>query len=241
MTQSTIDALCAHTSVRLYTAEPVSEADRTAIMNAARAASTSCNLQITSVIRVTDPELRKKLAHESGDQKHVETAAEFWVFCADYHRAKVLCPDADLGWTEQFLVGVLDTGIMAQNAMTALESLGLGGVFIGGLRNGMATVGELLGLPDNVIPVVGIAFGHPAERQGVKPRLPASVTFMENGYREPDPAALKAYGEEMRRYYLSRPTNPKDTDWIDTLKPVLLRERRPFVLDVIRAKGFAIH
>jgi hypothetical protein len=93
---------------------------------------------------------------------------------------------------EQFLVGCLDTGIMAQNAFTALESLGLGGCFIGGIRNGITEVSALLRLPQNVFPVVGIAFGHPAVRNPVKPRLPATITFMENGYEEPAPAEQPA-------------------------------------------------
>ena len=236
---ATIDLLKSHTSVRSYTDEPVSEADRRAIFAAARMASTSCGLQITSVIRVSDPEKRRLLAEYAGHQKHVVTAPEFWIFCADYHRDRVLCPDADLGWTEQFLVGCLDTGIMAQSTMASLESLGLGGVFVGGLRNNIEKVGELLQLPEDTIPLLGLAFGHPAVRNELKPRLPAENTFMEEVYREPDPELLAAYNEEMREYYGSRSSAAKDTDWVATLKPVLLKERRPFILDYIRKMGFA--
>lgn len=180
----TIRTQLAHSSVRAFTNEPVTAELRTQILDAARAASTSCALQVTSIIRVTDPALRARIAELSGGQAHVAAAPEFWVFCADYHRLQLLCPEADLGWIEQFLVGCLDTGIMAQNAFTALESLGLGGCFIGGIRNGITEVSALLRLPQNVFPVVGIAFGHPAVRNPVKPRLPATITFMENGYEE---------------------------------------------------------
>ena len=128
----TIRTQLAHSSVRAFTNEPVTAELRTQILDAARAASTSCALQVTSIIRVTDPALRARIAELSGGQAHVAAAPEFWVFCADYHRLQLLCPEADLGWIEQFLVGCLDTGIMAQNAFTALESLGLGGCFIGG-------------------------------------------------------------------------------------------------------------
>ena len=170
----TIRTQLAHSSVRAFTNEPVTAELRTQILDAARAASTSCALQVTSIIRVTDPALRARIAELSGGQAHVAAAPEFWVFCADYHRLQLLCPEADLGWIEQFLVGCLDTGIMAQNAFTALESLGLGGCFIGGIRNGITEVSALLRLPQNVFPVVGIAFGHPAVRNPVKPRLPAA-------------------------------------------------------------------
>ena len=117
----TIRTQLAHSSVRAFTNEPVTAELRTQILDAARAASTSCALQVTSIIRVTDPALRARIAELSGGQAHVAAAPEFWVFCADYHRLQLLCPEADLGWIEQFLVGCLDTGIMAQNAFTALE------------------------------------------------------------------------------------------------------------------------
>lgn len=136
----TIRTQLAHSSVRAFTNEPVTAELRTQILDAARAASTSCALQVTSIIRVTDPALRARIAELSSGQAHVAAAPEFWVFCADYHRLQLLCPEADLGWIEQFLVGCLDTGIMAQNAFTALESLGLGGCFIGGIRNGITEV-----------------------------------------------------------------------------------------------------
>ena len=51
----TLSNLLNHATVRQYTDEPVSAEDRELILNAARQASTSCNLQVTSIIRVTDP------------------------------------------------------------------------------------------------------------------------------------------------------------------------------------------
>lgn len=235
----TIRTQLAHSSVRAFTDEPVTSEMRTQILDAARAASSSCALQVTSIIRVTDPALRARIAELSGGQAHVTAAPEFWVFCADYHRLLVLCPEAGLGWTEQFLVGCLDTGIMAQNAFTALESLGLGGCFIGGIRNGIAEVSALLRLPQNVFPVVGIAFGHPAVRNPVKPRLPAAVTFMENGYEEPASTELDAYDETMRAYYAGRGSNAREATFRDSIRPVIARERRRFLLEYLQAQGFA--
>ena len=80
------DTLRAHTSVRAFTDEPVSQEDLEAIYESARAASSTCFLQVTTVIRITDKELKAKLAELAGNQKHIIAAPEFWVFCADYHR-----------------------------------------------------------------------------------------------------------------------------------------------------------
>ena len=39
------------------------------------------------------------------------------------------------GFVQQFIIATVDVALTAQNAMIAAESLGLGGVFIGGIRN----------------------------------------------------------------------------------------------------------
>ncbi|CSF22800.1 nitroreductase A [Shigella sonnei] len=108
----TIELICGHRSIRHFTDEPISEAQCEAIINSARATSSSSFLQCSSIIRITDKALREEL---------------FWVFCADFNRHLQICPDAQLGLAEQLLLGVVDTAMMAQNALTAAESLGLGG------------------------------------------------------------------------------------------------------------------
>ncbi|SUG56596.1 oxygen-insensitive NADPH nitroreductase [Salmonella enterica subsp. diarizonae] len=86
-------------------------------------------------------------------------AAEFWVFCADFNRHLQICPDAQLGLAEQLLLGVVDTAMMGQNALTAAESLGLGGVYIGGIRNNIESVTELLKIAEVCIAAVWFVFG----------------------------------------------------------------------------------
>ena len=225
MTDSVLDLLKSHTSVREYTDRPVDEATRTAILEAAFAASSSCFLHLVTVIRVTDPEKRRALFEASGTQPQVLSAPEFWVFCADYHRNQKLCAEADLGWTEQLVTGTLDVGICVQNAMTALEALGLGGCFIGGLRNHIADADRMLELPEQVYPVLG---------------LPLSVTVMENRYEEADPEALAAYDAVTEKYFATRSRSPREDSWSRGIEGVMKRERRTFMLDYLRSKGFAL-
>ena len=93
----TIDLLLSHRSIRHFTDEPITEAQRTAIINSARATSSSSFLQCSSIIRITDPAMREQLVTLTGGQKHVAQAAEFWVFCADFNRHLQICPEAQLG------------------------------------------------------------------------------------------------------------------------------------------------
>lgn len=75
----TIELICGHRSIRHFTDEPISEAQREAIINSARATSSSSFLQCSSIIRITDKALREELVTLTGGQKHVAQAAEFWV------------------------------------------------------------------------------------------------------------------------------------------------------------------
>ncbi len=233
-----IRTLTGHNTVRDYTDQPVSEEDRQLVLRAALMSSSTCFLQITSIIRITCPEKRRQLAECAGGQPHVISAPEFWVFCGDYRRNLEILGHSDLGWTDQLIVACTDTGIMAQSAMAAVESLGMGGCFIGGLRNQIARVGEILELPEHVMPVVGLTFGWPSERHPCKPRLPQSVTVMENAYAPADPAVVEAYETRMRAYYAER-GGPKKS-WIENLERILKRERRPHVLAYLQSKGWAL-
>lgn len=47
----TIELICGHRSIRHFTDEPISEAQREAIINSARATSSSSFLQCSSIIR----------------------------------------------------------------------------------------------------------------------------------------------------------------------------------------------
>lgn len=111
------------------------------------------------------------------------------------------------------MLGVVDTAMMAQNALTAAESLGLGGVYIGGLRNNIEAVTELLKLPRHVLPLFGLCLGWPADNPDLKPRLPASILVHENSYQPLDKDALAQYDEQLAEYYLTRGSNNRrDTE-----------------------------
>lgn len=235
----TIELLCSHRSIRTFTDQPVGDAEREAIIAAAQSASSSSFLQCSSIIRVTDKAIRAKLAELSGGQKYVSQAAEFWVFCADFNRHLQICPEAQLGLAEQLLLGCVDTSLMAQNAMIAAESLGLGGVYIGGIRNGIEEVTELLGLPKFVLPLFGMCLGWPAQTPQLKPRMPAAMLVHENRYQPIAPDVLAAYDKQHEEYYLTRNSNARQESWSEHIQKTIIRESRPFMLDYLHKQGWA--
>ena len=115
---------------------------------------------------------------------------------------------------------------MAQNVLLVAESLDLGGVYIGALRNDLAAVAAL----------VGLCLGYPAQDPPVKPRLPRAVVLHENRYHEPDPQALAAYDDELRAYYTARTGEART--WLDAVRKSLDAPLRPHVLAFLQAQGF---
>jgi nitroreductase len=236
----TINTLLSHCSIRKFSQQAISTEVLEKILDCAIAASSSSFIQCSSIIRITDKEKRSVLAELAGNQSYVETAAEFLVFCADYNRHNEVVTNAQLGFTEQTLISSIDTALMGQNTLIAAESLGLGGVFIGGIRNDVQAVSELLSTPKHVLPLFGLCLGYPAHQPEVKPRLPRSIVIHENNYQTLDKAQLHNYDETMKAYYASRSSNNKATTWSTQIEKILTKESRPHMQEFMKNKGFNI-
>jgi len=164
----TLDVLLNRRSIRAFTDEPVSAQDVDAIEAAAQRAATSQFYNAWSAIRITDEELKKKLA-DVARQPYVATAPLLYVFVADQHRnyriaeAKGVAENDITYGTSFMLAQAQNDAVLALHAMeTAAESLGLGGVILGSLLNNIDELIDLLHLPEHTFPVLGLALGHPA-------------------------------------------------------------------------------
>ncbi|TEW53265.1 oxygen-insensitive NADPH nitroreductase [Psychromonas sp. RZ22] len=233
----TIETILNHRSVRQYTQQPIEKNQLDTIIQAGLAASSSSMLQVVSIIRVTDKNKRKLLAEYAGNQRYVEHATEFLVFCIDYQRHAAINPDVQADFTELTLIGAVDCGIMAQNCLIAAESLGLGGVYIGGLRNQIELVDELLELPQNTAVLFGMCLGHPAQEPDLKPRLPAHIIMHENQYKPLNMDDIKDYDQVMHDYYGSRISNQKQSTWSQQVTTQLSKESRSHILPYLNKKG----
>lgn len=67
--------------------------------------------------------------------------------------------------TEAFILGIVGATLAAQSALIVAESLGLGAVYIGAMRNHPEEVAEALGLPPSVFGM-SIGWPDPASRPG---------------------------------------------------------------------------
>jgi len=202
MTDSVLDVIQRHASVRHYRPDPLPPALVETIVAAGQRASTSSNMQAYSVVAVTDATKRQRLAELCGNQKHVAEAPLFLAWCADLARLERICQRRGYRqvseYLENFLVAAVDAVIAAQNAALAAESLGLGICYIGSIRNRSAEVIALLGLPKLVFPITGMTVGWPATTPRVKPRLPLrAVLHWEQYDTRHEEEDLQAYDRVM--------------------------------------------
>ncbi|MBH0129441.1 NADPH-dependent oxidoreductase [Salinibacterium sp. NK8237] len=188
----TIRVLTSHESIRSFEPTPIAAEALEAILVSARSAPTSSNLQAFSIIVVEDAERRARLAHLVGDQRYVAEAPVMLIFCADVSRFHYLAErqghtfDADN--LEMFLMASVDAALALENALVAAESLGLGAVPIGSVRNQPSAIADELGLPQGVFAVAGLTLGHPREgvRRGTKPRLSSEAVVHREQYSGDD-------------------------------------------------------
>ena len=246
-TSSVIDVALQHRSVRRFLPDPVGAGELESIVAAAQSASQSSNLQVWSIVAVRDRARLQRLSEAIGGRPYVAEAPLLLVFVADFHRAAGLARSrgaevGTVGYLENTLVAFADSGIAAQNALLAAESIGLGGLFVGSLRNNPAGVVAELGLPKHVFPVFALAIGRPdpAEEAGIKPRLPMRAVLHDEQY---DPEAWRAgvaeYEERLAAYYADY--GKPDYSWARTIErrigSVAGLHGRETMRDSLRAQG----
>ncbi len=190
MTQ-TIRELHARKSVRVYEDRPIEDEKKQAILQAALQAPTAGNQCLYTVLDITDPMLKERLAVTCDNQPFIATAPLVLIFCADVHRwYETFCRHVDqvrrpdIG---DLLLAQADALIAAQNTVVAAESLGIGSCYIGDITENYETHKELLHLPDHVVPAAMLVFGYPTkqQQQRTKPKRPqVSDIVCQNAYAE---------------------------------------------------------
>lgn len=199
MENEILRALSARKSVRVFTDEPITAEERAAILQGAFQAPTAGNQQLYTILDITDPALKARLADLCDHQPFIAKAPLCLVFLADcrrwpraYRAAGVEAPrDPGAG---DLLLALADSCIAAQNAVTAAESLGIGSCYIGDVLENAEAMREALHLPAHVVPACMLVFGRPTQQQKdrKKPvRFREEAVVCENVYRDRTEAELR--------------------------------------------------
>jgi nitroreductase len=246
-----VEQLLSHCSVRAFLPDEVPEGQLEAMIAAAQSASSSSNLHAWSVVAVRDLDRRAALAELAGGQAHVRQAPLQLVWLADLARLERIAsqlerPSTALDYLEMLLVAIVDAALAAQNAVVAAESLGLGTVYIGAMRNRPEEVARLLQLPPRVVAVFGLCVGHPdpALPAAIKPRLPQGVVLHRETYTQPvQDEGVALYNEVMRRFYDEQGMKVHGTWAVHSAKRVAGPESlsgRDRLADALHALGFPL-
>lgn len=243
-----IDLMLSHRSVRSYRADAVPAGTLEALVAAGQSAATSSNLQLWSVVAVEDQGRRDRLSVLAGNQAHIRQAPLFLCWIADLSRAARVgaaggVEMAALPYTECLVVSVIDAALAAQNATVAAESLGLGTVYIGGMRNQPEAVAAELGLPPGCVCVFGLCVGFEEGSASVKPRLPQGAVLHRERYAtEAEPALLAGYDTTLQAFQAEQAMTPQGwTAMIRTrLGRVAALSGRDRLLAALHGLGFGV-
>lgn len=216
-----LETILDHRSVRAFLPQALPDGTLELLVAAAQSASTSSNLQFWSVVAVQEPERKSRLADLAGQQQFIRDAPLLLVWLADLSRIGRIAAERQTQvegthYIEEFIVGVVDAALAAQSALIAAESLGLGGVYIGAMRNLPERIAEELGLPPHVFAVFGMSVGYPDPTRptDVKPRLPQSVVLHHEQYSAASRShVIDGYNATMRGF--QREQGMKSIDWTD--------------------------
>ncbi len=215
-----IATILAHRSVRAFLPDPLPDGTLERLVAAASSASTSSNLQTWSVVAVEDPARKARLAELASGQKHIAQCPLYLVWCVDHSRLHLAAQERQmalggLDYLEPYVVGVVDASLAAQNAAIAAESLGLGFVYIGAMRNQPEAVATTLGLPPHVRALFGLCGGYPdpSQQADIKPRSKPqeAVLHREQYSAAAQSTAFVAYDRRIREF--QREQGMTETDW----------------------------
>lgn len=220
-----VEAMLNHCSVRTFLPKPLPEGAIETLVAAAQSASTSSALHQWSLVAVTDPDLKQQLATTIARTvptdriPWIEECSALLLWVADASRSAAITREQGgdpvvLDYLDSFLMASIDATLAAQNASLAAESIGLGVVFLGVVRNAAKEVAELINLPPFSFVTFGMAVGYPDPSRpgGIRPRPAQSVVLHHNRY---DQNRYRDYvaGYEAASQQFRRTRGMKDKTW----------------------------
>ena len=207
----TLALINARTSTRTYSADPITVAEREAVLQATLRAPTAGAMMLYSIIQIDDQALKERLAQTCDDQPFIARAPWVLVFAADMQRWMDLFAASDvrsLPGVEyrdapglgDLMMACSDALIAAQTAVVAAESLGIGSCYIGDILEQAETHAELLGLPHHTLPVAMVCFGRPLKPRPPTPHCISHVIHTDR-YHRLTPVELGDLSAELSEMY----------------------------------------
>lgn len=192
-----VEAMLRHNSVRTFLPDALPEGAIETMVAAAQSASTSSALNQWSLVAVTDVALKKDIHDTVAREVKVDRlpgileAPALLLWVADSSRSAAITRDQGgdpfvLNYLDSFLMASVDATLAAQNAALAAESIGLGIVYLGVMRNIAKELASIINLPEHAFVTFGMALGHPdpSRTSAIRPRPAQPVVLHYNRYNQ---------------------------------------------------------
>ena len=212
----TLDLLNRRRSLRAYSDQPITAEEKEAILQGAFRAPTAGAMQLYTIIEVADQALKDRLVETCDDQPFIAKAPLVLLFLADYQRwwdvfnysgaperAQALGRPTRPLQVGDLMLACCDALIAAQNAAIAAEALGIGSCYIGDILEHYEIHREMFDLPQYVLPIAMLCFGHPISDRAAanpSPRYPAEFIVHTDRYRRLRPQDV----EPLQRPWMER-------------------------------------
>ncbi len=152
-------------SYRKYNEKDVSNEVLDEVLLLAQKTATSINGQQISVVVTKDKDKLKKISDINWGQKHIAQCSAFITFVIDYNRSdealklseKEMYIHNDI---ESVIAGAVDAGLMAQSVEMLLQSRGIGTCMIGGIRQDIKAMSDILEISGKAMPILGMTVGN---------------------------------------------------------------------------------
>lgn len=243
-----IDNALNHKTIREFKDQKVEKDIVENLLEVANHSASSNGMQLFTIIRVTDQEIKDKLS-EIGRQEYMRRAPELWIFVADLYRNHSIAKENgtendEMISFDKFIQAFTDSVIAAQNVVSSVESMGLGTNYYGNIHNSTQDIINLLKLPKYTYPVVGLGFGYPNQNPQLKPRMPISLKSFTNTYKVFDNynEEIKDYDREMTTYYDLRESNKRSDSFslqIPKKQGTIIANRNK-MFETLKKQGFIV-
>lgn len=198
MTNSALDTLMSHRTIRRFTDDSIDRDTLRTITRAGTRAPTGGNLQPYTLVVVDD---RAVLAEWIPLQATVAVIA-----LVDLYRMKRWFDLSDAPFhfdgPSGYLVSNWDALIALHNTVIAAESLGLGAVYVGGIVSEDMT--DAIGAPEHTVPAGLVLLGHPDEDPPLRPRLPEEAVVHFGRYHVPSDDEVRTWYADVDRAFAKR-------------------------------------
>jgi nitroreductase len=160
---SKLDIIFSRRSIRKYHDQEVPDEMITDLLEAAMSAPSAVAKDPWHFIVVKNRKILNKISAALPNAKMLSQATAAFIVCGDINKANIQ--------EESYLLQDLSAAV--ENILIAANILGLGTCWLGvhPRPDRLSTIRKLFDLPDNIIPMCGIAIGWPAEHPEARTRF----------------------------------------------------------------------